>query len=108
MTSWFLNREGNSLLPYKLRELQRDGEIWERHGIKGIQYDQCIVADSWVKEMDARRGQTLLFEYFANRNFEIIVTNGNQWVDWECGYTVRSIQKPANICSPGLKCARRC
>ena len=63
-----------------LADLQKDGQIWERYGIEDVQYEDCLIApgESYVQELDAHSGQTLLYEYLANRNFEIIVENGKQ------------------------------
>jgi len=34
--------------------------------------------DSYLQILEAKKGQTLIFEYFANRNFEIIVEDGKE------------------------------
>uniref|UniRef100_A0A1I8B687 CRAL-TRIO domain-containing protein n=1 Tax=Meloidogyne hapla TaxID=6305 RepID=A0A1I8B687_MELHA len=58
-------------------DFRREGAIWEKYGInqKTLNYENCIIAagDSYLQILDAKKGQILIFEYFANRNFEVIV-----------------------------------
>lgn len=52
--------------------------VWERFGVGKVNYEQSVVGvgDSWTRELRAKAGQMLVYEYFANRNFEITVENG--------------------------------
>uniref|UniRef100_A0A915M7C0 CRAL-TRIO domain-containing protein n=1 Tax=Meloidogyne javanica TaxID=6303 RepID=A0A915M7C0_MELJA len=58
-------------------DFRKDGAIWEKYGIdqKTVNYENCLITagDSYLQILEAKKGQTLIFEYFANRNFEIIV-----------------------------------
>nr|CAD2135632.1 unnamed protein product [Meloidogyne enterolobii] len=58
-------------------DFRKDGAIWEKYGIdqKTVNYENCLITagDSYLQILKAKKGQTLIFEYFANRNFEIIV-----------------------------------
>ncbi|KAL3095330.1 hypothetical protein niasHS_007429 [Heterodera schachtii] len=56
-----------------------DGMVWERFGVGKVNYEQSVVGvgDSWTRELRAKAGQMLVYEYFANRNFEITVENEN-------------------------------
>lgn len=67
---------------FSKEDFLRDGTIWERHGLVAgvgavsgagaVQYEHCVigVGESYVQCMEARKGQTLLYEFFANRSFE--------------------------------------
>ncbi|KAF7639624.1 CRAL-TRIO domain-containing protein [Meloidogyne graminicola] len=61
----------------KNEEFRRDGAIWEKYGINqnSINYENCLitVGESYLQILEVNKGQILLFEYFANRNFEIII-----------------------------------
>ena len=83
--------------------LQRDGEIWEKFGIHSVQYEHCLIGagESYVKELEAKKGQTLVYEYFANRNFEIRVENGKSQ-NAEINQNFSQIL--ANICCLESKC----
>lgn len=49
-----------------------DGHIWQKHKII-ISHENHVInaGESFVTRLEAKKGQTLLYEYWTNRNFEI-------------------------------------
>uniref|UniRef100_A0A183CBA7 CRAL-TRIO domain-containing protein n=1 Tax=Globodera pallida TaxID=36090 RepID=A0A183CBA7_GLOPA len=67
----------NKPIEYSKEEYLRDGMIWQKLGLDKVNYEHCVVAvgETWTRELKANAGQLLVYEYFANRNFEIKVEN---------------------------------
>jgi len=61
----------------------QDGEIWRKFSVRNVTYENHSInaGDKFSTEMRAHEGQILLFEYLANRNFEVSLTkDGNDYL----------------------------
>ena len=58
--------------------LQKDGTIWEKYSIESVNHEIVSIKPgrSFVRVLNAKFGQILLFELFTNRTFEFKIENG--------------------------------
>jgi hypothetical protein len=54
---------------------QLEGQVWQKHKITPP-YETHYVSDSFLWKMQVKKGQTFVFEYLANRNFEVSLIKG--------------------------------
>uniref|UniRef100_A0A914ELD1 CRAL-TRIO domain-containing protein n=1 Tax=Acrobeloides nanus TaxID=290746 RepID=A0A914ELD1_9BILA len=76
-----------SVLPIS-RKIDREeyimeGEIWSEHNIIEVPYEEITINTSktFVTTLQVKSGQTLLYEYFASRDYEISCVHGSVLVD---------------------------